>query len=80
MILNISLLTSLLLVLSIFFLYRGTNWPLGVEGIEVVVAFALLLALNLALFLHQRRTAGISLKVIIILYYSDPTPLMTAKT
>lgn len=54
-ILSMSLLVSLLLVLSIFFLYRGTNWPLGVQGIEAGGALALLLVINLALFLYRRR-------------------------
>jgi hypothetical protein len=53
-ILRISLLASLLLVLSMFFLYKGTNWPLGVPGIEALGAVALLLAVNGALFLYCR--------------------------
>jgi hypothetical protein len=55
-ILNISLLGSLFLVLCIFFLYRGENWPLGIQGIEAFGAFALLLVINVALFLHSRST------------------------
>ena len=59
-ILRISLLASLLLVLWTFFLYRGTNWPLGVQGIEAAGAFVLLLAVNLALFFHKRKTADLN--------------------
>lgn len=59
-ILRISLLGSLLLVLWTFFLYRGTNWPLGVQGIEAVGAFVLLLAINLSLFLPKRKTADLN--------------------
>lgn len=59
-ILRISLLVSLLLVLCTFFLYRGTNWPLGVQGMEAGGAFALLFALNLIFFLQKRRTADLN--------------------
>jgi hypothetical protein len=59
-ILRISLLGSLLLVLWTFFLYRGTNWPLGVQGIEAVGAFVLLLAMNLTLFLLKRKAADLN--------------------
>src|SRR5436305_5491199 len=58
--LRMSLLVSLLLVLCTFFLYRGTNWPLGVEGMEAGGAFALLFALNLTFFLKKRRTADLN--------------------
>ncbi|HET8840088.1 MAG TPA: hypothetical protein VFN35_01415 [Ktedonobacteraceae bacterium] len=53
-ILSMSLLGSLFLVLSIFFLYRGENWPLGVQGIEALGAFVLLLIINGMLFLYNR--------------------------
>lgn len=55
-ILRLTLLASLLLVVSIFFLYRGTGWPLGVQGSEALIACALLLAVTIALFLYRRRT------------------------
>lgn len=54
-ILRISLLGSLLMVLSVFFLYRGTDWPLGVQAIEAFGAFVLLLAIDGALFFGGRR-------------------------
>ncbi|HEX7734614.1 MAG TPA: hypothetical protein VF458_07120 [Ktedonobacteraceae bacterium] len=49
-ILRISLLGSLLLVLSVFLLYRGTDWPLGTQAVEAFGALVLLLAINSALF------------------------------
>lgn len=55
-ILGAILLLSLLLVLSIFFMYRGVGWPFGVQGIEALGVFALLLVINLALFLFGRRS------------------------
>lgn len=60
-ILRTSLLGSLLLVPCMFFLYRGTNWPLGAQGIDAVGAFVLLLAINLILFLPKRKTAGLDI-------------------
>src|SRR5947209_4843793 len=58
-ILRINLLISLLLVMCTFFLYRGTNWPLGVQGMEAAGAFVLLFAMNLTLFLTKRKTADL---------------------
>ncbi|HEY0753952.1 MAG TPA: hypothetical protein VGD98_08340 [Ktedonobacteraceae bacterium] len=59
-ILRLSLLGSLLLVLCTFFLYRGTNWPLGIQGIEAAGAFLLLLVTNLVLFFPTRKTADLN--------------------
>ncbi len=59
-ILRLSLLISLLFVLSIFFLYKGTGWPLGVQGIEALGALALLLMINIVFFLYRPRASHIN--------------------
>ena len=52
--LRLCLLASFLLALCTFFLYRGTHWPLGLEGIAAGGASVLLLALTLVFLLWRR--------------------------
>jgi hypothetical protein len=42
-IMQLLLLISALLIIAIFFLYRGNNWPLGTQEIEAIGAFAIIL-------------------------------------